>query len=35
MDRALVFCGDNAHRIKKIVTVNELMKELKEEILKA
>jgi nitronate monooxygenase len=35
MDRALVFCGDNAHRIKKIVTVNELMKELEEEILKA
>jgi len=35
MDKALVFCGDNAYKIKEIVTVNELMKELEEEILKA
>jgi len=35
MDEALVFCGDNAHRIKSIVTVKELMEELKAEILKA
>ncbi len=33
MDKALVFCGDNAYRIKNIVTVKELMEELKEEIL--
>ncbi len=35
MDKALIFCGDNAYRINEIVTVNELMKELEEEILKA
>ena len=33
IDSALIFCGDNAHRIKKIITIKELMKELREEIL--
>ncbi|MEG1254488.1 nitronate monooxygenase [Clostridium sp.] len=35
MDNALIFCGDNAYRIKEIVTVNDLMSELEEGILRA
>ena len=35
LDNGLVFCGSNAHRVDKIVTVENLMNELKEEILKA
>ncbi|SHH57321.1 NAD(P)H-dependent flavin oxidoreductase YrpB, nitropropane dioxygenase family [Clostridium collagenovorans DSM 3089] len=31
----LIFCGDNAHRINKIVPVQELMNELEKEILEA
>jgi nitronate monooxygenase len=32
MDKALIFCGQNAHRLHKIVTVKELMAELTAEI---
>ncbi|MEG0307043.1 MAG: nitronate monooxygenase [Clostridium sp.] len=34
LDNALIFCGDNAYKIKEIVTVSQLMKELESEILK-
>jgi hypothetical protein len=32
MDKGLVFCGQNAYRINKIVSVKELIAELKAEI---
>ncbi len=32
MERGLVFCGQNAYRVNKIVTVKELMAELRAEI---
>ncbi len=35
LDEALIFCGDNAHRIESIVTVPELMKELTDELASA
>jgi NAD(P)H-dependent flavin oxidoreductase YrpB (nitropropane dioxygenase family) len=35
VDEALLFCGENAYRIDKIVTVQELMDELEKEILEA
>lgn len=35
IDEALLFCGENAHKVDKIVTVDALMKELEEEIIKA
>jgi nitronate monooxygenase len=35
IDEGLLFCGENAHRVDKIVTVPELMNELEREILEA
>ena len=32
MEKGLVFCGQNAYRVDKIVTVKELIAELKAEI---
>jgi hypothetical protein len=32
MNKGLVFCGQNAHRLQKIVTVKELIAELLAEI---
>jgi NAD(P)H-dependent flavin oxidoreductase YrpB (nitropropane dioxygenase family) len=32
MDKGLVFCGQNAYRVNKIVTVKELIAELRAEI---
>ena len=32
MEKGLVFCGQNAYRVNKIVTVKELMAELRAEI---
>lgn len=35
LDNGLIFCGENAHRVDKIVKVEELINELKSEILEA
>ncbi|MEG0771841.1 nitronate monooxygenase family protein [Clostridium sp.] len=35
IDEGLLFCGENAHRVDKIVTVPELMNELEKQILEA
>ena len=35
IDNGLVFCGENAHRIKEIVPVQKLMDSLEKEILEA
>jgi len=32
VDHGLIFCGQNAHRIDKIITVKELFKELISEL---
>jgi NAD(P)H-dependent flavin oxidoreductase YrpB (nitropropane dioxygenase family) len=35
IDDGLLFCGDNAYRLEKIISVNELMEELKLELINA
>lgn len=35
IDEGLLFCGENAYRVNEIVTVEELMKELEQQILEA
>lgn len=35
VDHGLIFCGDNAHKLTEITTVEKLMKELEREILEA
>jgi len=35
VDEGLLFCGENAYKVNEIVTVEELMKELEQQILEA